>query len=160
MRAYHLFDRWLAEARPDRALDLFDVYVAIKPIGKERPRGKHQTPIKTRTWTDHVAACVAEMMENQPTIDFPVSAAIVYGIRKKRLPDMDNIEKAVWDALQRGDKSGNNRAIHDDRYVRRYVERAEKIVESREEEFIWVRFYAQSESDYYSYRNGDLNNGD
>lgn len=151
MRAYHLFDNWLAESRPDKRFELFDIYVPIKPITKERPRGGFHTPIKTRKWTDYVGECVAEIMEGQPTITFPVSAAVIFGLTAGRKPgDTDNLEKALWDALQRGDKCGKHRAIQDDKFIRGHIEKSEREM-PKGEEFLWVRFYARNESDYAKY---------
>lgn len=148
MKAWHLFDRWFEEARVDTSRDLFDIYIPLKPIGKERPRGaSHSTPIKTRSWTDYMGDCVAELMEGVPTIAFPVAAKVIFGLSGKKLPDTDNLEKALWDALQRGDKRGLGRAIYDDKYVRGHIEKVERMV-APGEEFVWVRFYAFTEEDW------------
>lgn len=98
---------------------------------------------------------VAELMDGRPAINFPVAAKVIFGIPAKRLeskrpPDTDNLEKALWDALQRGDKRGKGRAIEDDKYVRGHVEKAERAV-PKGEEFIWVRFYALNAGDYTLY---------
>jgi Holliday junction resolvase RusA-like endonuclease len=151
VQAYHLFNKWMGEARAElESRELFDIYIPIVPIGKGRPRGQHQTPEKTRTWTDYFASVVADDMRDKPTIWFPCAARIVAGLAGKRLPDIDNWEKALWDALQRGDKRGKLRAIQDDKLVRGYVEKAERTV-AKGNEFIWVRFYALSVGDYVLY---------
>lgn len=145
MRAHHQLDYLMEQARGllDTRLELFDIYVEIRPIGKGRPREGHKTPQKTRIWTDFVRKCVAEQMDGKPAIDFPVSAKLLYCLNPKRKPDMDNIEKAIWDALQFGDMSGKNKAIADDRLIRGYVERGEIFSSDTLGEFIWVRFYAR-----------------
>lgn len=157
VRGYHLFDKWLVEARgsfyPEEILDL---YIPLTPISKERPRGvTHYTPQKTRTWTTYFGKIVGEMMAGRPEIDFPISARVIFGLTEKRLnskrpPDTDNLEKALWDALQKGDSDGKNKAFTDDKYIRGYIEKSERITEPHEE-FIWVRLYARSVDDYTKY---------
>jgi Holliday junction resolvase RusA-like endonuclease len=147
MQAYHLFERWMSEARADLSnLELFDIYLPVVPIGKERARN-HRTAIKTRTWTDYVGVCVAEEMYDKPTISFPCAIRLITGISGKRTPDTDNMEKAIWDALQRGDKEGNGRVYTDDKLIRGYVEKCERVV-PKGDEFFWVRLYARNRGDF------------
>lgn len=153
MRAYYLFDSHLRSMRPDSILEILEIYVPIRAIGKQRPRSEHSTPIKTRMWTDYFAECVAEQMGDKPAINFPVKAAVVFGLSGNRLPDTDNIEKALWDALQRGNKSGKQRALEDDRFVRGHIEKCEISV-AKGCEFIWVRFYANTEEQAEAYEYG------
>lgn len=148
MKAYHLFDKWISECRPNTELELFDVYTKLRPIGKERTRN-HRTAIKTRSWTDYLGRCIAD--EHQPTITFPACARVLFAVAKNRLPDLDNMEKALWDAMQRGDASGLGRAIQDDNLIRGYVEIGERVVEPGEE-FVWVRFYARRREDFTNYK--------
>ena len=151
MKAFHLFEYWFEEARVRTDWLLLDLYLPLKPIGKERPRGaSHSTPIKTRSWTDYVGDCVSELMEGKPAIDFPVAAKVIFGLSGKKLPDTDNLEKALWDGLQRGDKRGLGRALRDDKYVSGHIEKIERLVEPGEE-FFWVRFYAHNPDDLASY---------
>lgn len=149
MRAHHLFNQLMIGARPEPENELFDIHVDISVRGKGRPRAGHVTPQSTREWTDYVACCVREQMEGLPPINFPFSAKLLYARSSKRLPDMDNIEKIVWDALHRGDKSGLNRAFEDDRLMRGHAEVAELL--DTGEDFLWVRFYARRREDMTNY---------
>lgn len=149
MRAYHLFAQWMQECEPDKTLELFDIYIPIRPMGKERPRNG-STPVRTRKWEDYVGNVTAyDLMEGRPPITFPVAAEVLFGLHKNRC-DNDNMEKILWDALQRGNKSGLGRAIHDDSLVRGYIKKGEREMPAGEE-FIWVRFYARNRADYERY---------
>lgn len=151
MRGYHLFAEWLAECEPNRQWELVDIYIPIRPFGKERPRGdRHGTPVKTRMWEDYVGGVGAyDYMRDKPSIGFPCAAEILFGINRNR-SDIDNLEKLAWDAMQRGDKSGKGRVIADDRFIRGYVRKGEREM-PKGEEFIWARFYARREEDYLNY---------
>lgn len=157
MQAYHLFEKWMSEARANLSnLELFDIYLPVVPIGKERARN-HRTAIKTRTWTDYVGVCVAEEMRDKPTIDFPCAIRLITAISGKRTPDTDNMEKAIWDALQRGDREGKGRVYTDDKLIRGYVEKCERVV-PKGEEFFWVRLYSRNLGDrlLWQYKKDEL----
>lgn len=129
-----------------------DLYIRMHAIGLQRARSAKgdstpRTPIKSRKWIACVGQIIAEQMRDneEKTIDYPVSGTILIGYHKGRRPDMDNMEKAIWDACHRGDESGKFRALEDDRLVRGYVEVAEIVVPKNQEEFIWIRLAALPE---------------
>lgn len=144
MKARRKFEDILALHRPTEAIEILEIYIPIRLIGKERPRGQ-RTPIKTRRFTDAVRMQVAEIMREldmQP-IDRSVCARYIVGYHEGRKPDIDNAEKALWDAFQSGDKEGKWAAIKDDKHIRGYVEKVEHTIPDNEEAYIWVRLYEQ-----------------
>lgn len=102
------------------------MFLAAKPVGKERPRinkmtGHFYTPKKTRNFETEVAICCYEWMKTQgkKLTSGPVGLIVtiyeevpkswsanrhqeaLHGIiRPVKTPDVDNIVKAVMDGLQ------------------------------------------------------------
>jgi Holliday junction resolvase RusA-like endonuclease len=141
--AHHLLESWVNDERPTVECELFDLFVDIRPMGKQRTDGyNHSTPEKTREWERLVGNVVTATREGRPAIRFPVAALVLWGLHNNRA-DIDNLEKILWDALQ-------PHVIADDRFVRGYVEKAERQVEAGQE-FVWVRFYARRLEDYTNY---------
>jgi len=105
---------------------LFEASIAGEPVAKGRPRfnrktGRTYTPAKTETWERQAAAMLASAW-GLPPLTRPVSVTVraiharpddqLPGPRvlrdhpelagrlwRPRKPDLDNVEKAAWDAL-------------------------------------------------------------
>lgn len=137
------FDSLMSECKTNEALQVAEIRVDIRPIGKERPRDNWHTPEKSRHWESVVRGTARSIMDGRPAINFPVAARYITGISYRNRADIDNIEKIIWDALQ-------PIVLTDDKYVRGYVEKGEKLVEPGHE-FVWVRFYARAAQDYSNY---------
>ena len=108
---------WLAEWRS--FVRLLDVRINLEPIGKGRPRvtrqGRAYTPKATRDWEQAAAAVLACAWAGAGPIDTPCEVLIrAYKRRPKhyrksgagagplwapKKPDIDNVAKAVLDAL-------------------------------------------------------------
>lgn len=152
MRGRHLFAQWIVAEAPDLKHEILEIYVPLRPIGKERTHGlNHSTPQKTRDWENYLGSVTAnDLMEGKPTITFPVAARVIFGVHKNRA-DIDNIEKALWDGLQKGDVlTGKGAALSNDNLVRGFVQKVEHEM-PKGEEFIWVRFYARRAEDFSNY---------
>lgn len=152
MKARHLFDQYMKAAEPKEHREVLDLFIAIRPHGKERTHGSHHsTPEKTRNWEAYVGTVTAsDMMKGRKTITFPVAARVIFGVHKNRA-DIDNLEKAIWDGLQHCDRlTGQGAALANDSLIRGYVSKCEIAVE-KGEEFVWVRFYALDAHDFLDY---------
>jgi len=141
----------MVEAAPNSKHEVLEIYVPLRPIGKERTHGlNHSTPQKTRDWERYLGSVtVNDLMDGKPTITFKVGARYILGLHKNRA-DTDNLEKALWDGLQKGDVLTGKRCLQDDSLIRRFVQKAEREM-PKGEEFVWVRFYALREEDYNNY---------
>ncbi len=158
MKANRFFDSYAEGIRVSISTQplLAAYYIPMKAIGLQRARAskgdsKPRTPKKSRDWIYCVGNIIKEqLIDNEyETIAQPAAARIIIGHHKGRRPDFDNIEKAILDACQRGDDSGQYRALADDRFVRHYVEKMEVTIPKDQEEFIWIRFY-QAAEDFYA----------
>lgn len=139
-----LFDSWISECSAALHLEVAEIRVEIRPRSKQRARTNWSTPPKTREWEEIVRSTAAGIMKGRPAIDFPVAARFILGVSHYVKGDTDNLEKIIWDALQPV-------VLTDDKFIRGYVEKAEKAVPIGEE-FVWVRFYARRAVDYSNYK--------
>lgn len=144
MKARREFDNAFANRRPTD--EIVDIFIPARAIGKERPRS-YRTPEKTRNWIYGVARIAAETMQELgiKAIDRPVCCRYIIAFHEGRYPDIDNIEKALFEALQRGDKSKQWQVVTDDKHFRGYVEKCEVIIPDNQEPYLWVRIYEQPE---------------
>lgn len=92
-------------------------FVPSNPIPKARPRtgnGHAYTPKRTKEYESLVkqwaSIAIAEQGYTMPSKDTPLLLVIHFYREDKRGADLDNLQKAIWDAL-------NKLAYHDDKQV-------------------------------------------
>ena len=126
-----------------------ELHFPLKPLPCPRPkiavRGgypKAYYPTNYKEWKEKAAALVAEAAANlDGPIDAPVSVEelSMVTLRPKTTklpfpkPDIDNLEKSVWDALVSGG------LLKDDWLIYRVAEKVKRWTEEGEEEHILVR---------------------
>jgi Holliday junction resolvase RusA-like endonuclease len=83
--------------------DSFTCFVSGEPVPKQRPRlgkGKVYTPDRTKAWESLIRHRARERMNMEGYDLFTESVAVTLDFRYgNRGADLDNLVKAVWDAL-------------------------------------------------------------
>ena len=81
------------------------IRVTGSPVPKGRPRftryGGIMTPRRTADYENKIAIA---FMEQHPNVVFsgPVEIFCYFGTKRHSVKDLDNLEKSVWDGLQKG----------------------------------------------------------
>lgn len=102
------------------------LWIPVSPVAKGRPRatktGRVYTPAKTKQYEEAVAAAAAVSWGVRPVLDGPLEMKIFFMMPRRKSdkgediiphfqrPDLDNLEKALLDAL-------NGIVFHDDAQV-------------------------------------------
>lgn len=102
--------RWVTPAAPGI---LLDAWVEGQPLPKQRPRlGKHgaYTPARTSAWEHSVSWQIGPVLSATEPFSGPVSIELEFCRETHRRADLDNLVKAVLDAL-------NKLAYEDDKQI-------------------------------------------
>lgn len=86
---------------------------------------RHKGPLvyKTKKWKEWVVAASVELIEQHSylhrTINYPISVEMAVGRPDKRIRDLDNLTKVVFDLLQSADLP-NGKIIKNDSLIHHY----------------------------------------
>lgn len=144
IKANHKFGHYLDQQSVLYRAQVADLQIDAKAFPKQRPGANYATRPETREYEEFIAGAVSELMGSKAPIDFPVSIRVVWCLPKGRW-DWDNLEKALWDALQKGGVLANDNLIDG------YKEEARVTPEEGEAPFIWVRLFCDTKN-YFSYK--------